>query len=312
MEQPQSRARANPDPSQEFDLPSRVTEADNAEAVDNLPPRLSATQISAWHDCPRRWGYRYDDRYGAGVEPLPMPDRVLVGSAVHQALAEAASRLAVGLPVDHPPGATLAAYRASAAAAGVTGRAALDEAASYVSYGLALLPRLVGSDPQRIVGVERFFIVDPVGVGLPLSGRMDLLLADRPLDGRLRVRVLDWKASRRERTAAELASDVQMSVYALAAAAAVPDAARVSVGVAALGGGEEPVTWLTRDRPVVAEAVADTVARLAARVWRESRSAAMAGAYEARPDPKRCGGCEFRAACVDSAAPTGTPNNGLY
>jgi len=181
---------------------------------------VSVSALRTLDGCPRQWLYRYV----VGCPAEDVSARLVLGSAVHRALALFYTALQSGEepPLDHLIGVAGAAISQSLASGTPVLFGAGEDAEGLVNEARRLLGTFVdqGYRPVRVLGVERPFALElthpetgeVLGFEEKLIGAIDLLAEDA--DGR--AVVVDHKiSSRADATKAERA-DLQMAVYAWA------------------------------------------------------------------------------------------------
>lgn len=235
--------------------------------------RLSFSRVDTYRQCPLRYRYRYVD----GLPERPSP-HLSFGSSIHRALEAFWDRK---LP-DPPPLETLldALYHGWDS----TGFAEVerDEQLRYYRHAREVLTahhHRFADTALAPVAVEQWFRL-PLPDGLEVVGAIDLV---EPT-GAGGLGVVDWKTNRRAKSREEVASSLQLAIYALA--------------VEHLWG--QPPAWVALDfvvpgvRVTVPREHIDTDAAIEA--IREVAAAMRAEAFEPRPSPL-CGWCDYRAEC---------------
>jgi len=182
---------------------------------------ISASAIRTIQECPRDWFYRYVE----GRPPEDVPPRLVLGVAMHEALATFYSAMRDG--EDLPAPEALAVITASsidrAAAAGSPIGFDDDESVETLkeqANGLLVAFMANGYRPQRVLAVEEPFALalsDPdTGEVLPYEervvGAIDLVAEE---DGR--VVIVDHKTAARSDKQKGERADTQMAFYAWAA-----------------------------------------------------------------------------------------------
>ena len=179
---------------------------------DDLPPHTSASQLTTYASCPRRYAYRYVEHR----EPEVRAPGVALGSAVHSAIEwwfeQRAQEHEVGIDD------VLRVLRADLAAA---------TAFDNIRWGDTSTEKL-GEDAARLL---RLFIAERGGLAVKETElRFDLLVVDpetgeqmlRPLIGYFDVElaagnVVELKTAKRAFSAIELRAGLQFSAYRTAA-----------------------------------------------------------------------------------------------
>lgn len=235
--------------------------------------RLSFSRVDTYRQCPLKYRYRYVD----GLPERPSP-HLSFGSSIHRALEAFWDRK---LP-DPPPLQTLldALYDGwdSSGFADVE----RDEQVRYYHHArdvLAAHHHRFADVALTPVAVEQWFRL-PLPDGLEVVGAIDLV---EPTEGG-GLGVVDWKTNRRAKSREEVASSLQLAIYALA--------------VEHLWG--QPPAWVALDfvvpgvRVTVPREAIDTDAAVTA--IREVAAAVRGEAFAPRPSPL-CDWCDFRAEC---------------
>ncbi len=242
-------------------------------AAPATPARLSYTRISRWETCPRSYRLRYmDGREAPGGEAAQL------GKAVHRAIellelqhVRAGRRATIGRE------AAVTAWREASSEHDLVGAAAFAE-------GLELVQRFVDAqgalDPASVLAVERRFEIE-VG-GRAVVGVIDR--ADR-LDEET-VEIIDFKTNRLLFTRDDLATNLQLSLYALAARRLWPWAKGVVLTFWML---RHDVKQRTTRSAEDLEAAAACVQTVAERLAAETE-------YAPRPNPL-CACCDYRRGC---------------
>lgn len=246
---------------------------------DRAPLRLSFSRVDTYRRCPRKYRYAYVD----GLPQPPSP-HLSFGSSVHAALESWWDRK---LP-DPPPLDDL--LQALYDNWDTTGFADLDrdEQLRWYTHARDVLAR----HHERFAGtytppaaVEQWFEI-PLPDDITVVGSIDLVIAtpahgDRASGG---LGIVDWKTNRRAHTRSEVAANLQLAIYALAAEHLW---------------GQQP-EWVALD--FVVPGVRVTVPReeidveAAVTAVRETAAAIRAEEYPLRPSGL-CAWCEFRAEC---------------
>ena len=168
--------------------------------------RLSFSRVDTYERCPLLFRFRYLDK----LPSTPGPD-LSWGSAIHAALEVWWSQK---LP-SPPPIEVL--YRALYEHWEDTGFADMDRERKLVWYRHArdVLTRhheLYAADYRPAIACEQWFELD-LGDGVAVRGSIDHV-ARTPSGG---LGIVDWKTNRRARSRSEVASSLQLAIYALAA-----------------------------------------------------------------------------------------------
>jgi CRISPR/Cas system-associated exonuclease Cas4 (RecB family) len=182
-------------------------------------PYVSVSQIKTWLLCPRR----YELRYIRGIAPAFVPVNLAFGSAFHEALAGYYNEIKVtGVPLRRDL--VLDTFRAAwarAAEGDVSLQADEDDAdpGVMIDKGVSMLHAFYEQAGTPIVeAVEHGFTITlhDVDTGEPLEeqlvGTMDLLIREEG-----RVVVVEHKTAARKYTADQLAFDLQLTAYQIAA-----------------------------------------------------------------------------------------------
>jgi RecB family exonuclease len=191
--------------------PRLVHAAEPLPGMPTPPPRdpairLSFSRVDSYERCPLLFRFRYVDK----LPSTPSPD-LSWGSAIHAALEVWWSQK---LP-SPPPVEVL--YRALYEHWEDTGFADMDRERKLVWYRHArdVLSRhheLYAADYRPAVACEQWFELD-LGDGVAVRGSIDHV-ARTPSGG---LGIVDWKTNRRARSRSEVASSLQLAIYALAA-----------------------------------------------------------------------------------------------
>lgn len=183
---------------------------------------ISASAIRCLQECPRQYWLRYVE----GVPPQDRSARMILGSAIHKALAHFYRCLRDGIP--EPGHEALLGIAASTIAAEAIGDPPLlfdegEDASALVTEASRLLEVFLkdGFRPKRVVAVEEAFLLDlsdPATGELfdfeeRVAGAIDLIAMQD--DGAMVV--VDHKVCGRKDTAKAERPDVQMGLYAWAA-----------------------------------------------------------------------------------------------
>ena len=243
--------------------------------LNDAPPiaALSYTQVDTYLRCPQMYQYRFVFRLPTRPKPQMQFGRIL-----HDALKDALGSIERETPL------TWAMVDSAYIAAWAKERfCAPEQAPSLQDLGRTYLRRAFDAgDLSKPLLLEQPFSlrVD----GLRLTGRIDRV--DRHPDGSYEV--IDYKTGSAKR-AAELQRDLQLGVYALAAREVfrfdplslsyyyLETSERVTV--------EKPQERLEEDRQTIVKVAEGIRAEL----------------FVARPDRKKCGGCDFRQLCPSAA-----------
>ena len=167
--------------------------------------RLSFSRIDALENCPRKFRYSYVDR----LPSVPSP-ALSFGSSVHAVLEWLHEDRTAGVPDDE---ALLAALFERWETEGYAGVPRDDQLADYGRARAALLryrDRLRETGLRPSAGVEAWF-------ELPFEGAVVVGAIDRvEVDDAGALHVIDYKTNRRARTRQQVASSLQLGIYALA------------------------------------------------------------------------------------------------
>ena len=273
------------------DVPARPSMADAP-----LPAYESHSSISAYRECPLRYGYRYVERLPGEVRP----GQYAFGSSVHRAF-EVYVLARIRARADGFGGPEPQLLRATVDAELDASGLAPDEIAEARLRAAPVLAHFFAMDAGRDaepVAVELGF-----GVDVSIPGRSDVVRfvgyldrVDRAPDGT--TEIVDYKTGR-PRDQANVDRDRQLTAYAFAAARGalrdpttgeiLPPASRVGLYFADAG----TLVWTTRDADQLAAFEADlveTVGRIRSRD------------FPARPERWRCDWCECGKTCGESVA----------
>ncbi len=252
---------------------------------DPLPRALSPSRLQDFQSCPRRYQY-------SAVERIPQPATYATtrGRVVHHVLEHLHRRPADERSLDVAHSLLPAALEA-VVDEGVRGdladEANLDERLR-ADASRALDTYATLEDPAAVVheGVELRLEVDLDGT--PLLGILDRL--DREPDGSLAI--IDYKTGSPPSRQFDTQTFANTELYAALCDAALGEMPRVIrlLYVGRAGVLERPVS------PVVVAARADAAAQAWSRITRYH----AAGDFPARPSPRSCRWCPFRARCAAS------------
>lgn len=247
--------------------------ADSAPPPTVRPVRLSYTRISRWETCPLSYRFRYVD----GLEAEPGAAAQL-GKAVHRAIETLElDHLRAGRSAAMERDAVMAAWRAAFSEHGLAG-------ADVFAEGLELVRNFAEEqgelDPATVLAVEE-------GFELEIGGQTVVGVIDRvdKLDDDT-VEVIDFKTNRLLFTRDDLATNLQMSLYAIAAKRLWPWAKGVVLTFWMLRHEVKQRTTRSAEDLEAATAYVGTVAE----------QLAVATEYAARPNPL-CGYCDHRGRC---------------
>ena len=235
---------------------------------------LSYSRLAKWQQCPLAFRFAYVDRL-PGEPATPLRFGRLVHAALERLVADVVAEERAG-PLDEAR--ALEAYRAAWDEEGLAG-------AGLFAEGYALVRAFVRSegvvDHRDVLAVEKEFRL-PVG-RFELLGYLDRV--DRVGDDA--VEVIDYKTNRALFEADELASSLQMSLYALAARALWPWARRVRLTFVML-----------RHGPLRQTTARTRAEREAAVAYAEALGEASERATEHPPKlGPNCAYCDYRRRC---------------
>lgn len=266
-----------------------------------LPEHFSFSSLSLFQQCPRKWAYTYL----MDAEKEFVPAALAFGSALHRGVEALHWAVLSGSPARFED--AWAAYEASwtdecAVTAVLFGadedRAFYDRMARVLleNYCEQHLPGL-----GRILAIEESVRVELPAIGVPVVGRLDLLV-----EGAQELLLVDFKTSQKAFDAAKLRQGaLQLAVYAqalgeLAESLEKPLRGRFVVLRKLLKPRIEVVDLPLDDAQV------ERMAPLAGEIWRLIRAAHSARAFPPLPGWS-CKGCPFQARCQRE---TGAPNLG--
>lgn len=266
-----------------------------------LPEHFSFSSLSLFQQCPRKWAYSYL----MDAEKEFVPAALAFGSALHRGVEALHWAVLSGNPARFED--AWAAYEASWAEEGAVtavrftadeDRAFYDRMARVLleNYCEQHLPRL-----GRILAIEESVRVELPAIGLPLVGRLDLLVEEAQ-----ELVLVDFKTSQKGFDEAKLRQGaLQLAVYAqalgeLAESLEKPLRGRFVVLRKLLKPRIEVVDVPLDDAQV------ERLAPLAGETWRLIRAAHSARAFPPLPGWS-CKGCPFQARCQ---LETGAPNLG--
>jgi len=198
------------------------------ETTTELRP-YSVSSIDRYLRCPRQWALRYRGDPEDQQPRKEAPEHLRKGTALHAGM-ETAFRLAMEATSPPTPGVKMDVYREQAVEAlraswieqGLPRTfGTLDDAIGVLTRALEALPVL---PPEAILGVE-IEMREDTPAGHPFVLYIDV--AFRTGDT---LRIWDWKNSRKLKTPAALAADVQTNTYAHFLLAKHPWATRVLIG----------------------------------------------------------------------------------
>lgn len=255
------------------------------------PLHLSASQLNAYAECPRRWYYERVVKVPQRSDDGPRDS----GKAAHAALEEFFRRHPRADPAFADELVALVEHHASGLrfAADAERRQWIER----LSAVLAAYLREEAARPGAVVDVERKFALD-LGDGVVVNGVIDRV--DELPDGRLRV--VDYKTGRLKSGREYLEEDFQMPVYALAVLETFgkPLAEVEVVGLKELkqlqkGPAVNRVTlaWEDGSKNALTKERLDGVRR---RI-RGTVEAVRAGRFDATPSESACGRCDFAILC---------------
>lgn len=258
--------------------PRLVHAAEPLPGMPTPPPhdpdvRLSFSRVDTYERCPLLFRFRYVDKLPA----TPSPD-LSWGSAIHAALEVWWSQK---LPTP-PPVEVL--YRALYDNWEDAGFADMDRETKLVWYRhardvLARHYERFAADYRPAIACEQWFELD-LGDGVAVRGSIDHVA--RTATGGLGI--VDWKTNRRARSRGEVASSLQLAVYALAARELW---------------GREP-EWVALDFVVPGLRVTVDRAEIdvdgAVERFRAVAAKILNGDFDPRPSPL-CGWCDYRSLC---------------
>ena len=209
---------------------------------------LSYTRLKKFEDCPKAFELHYVRK-----EPSEPNGNVLFGGLIHQVLEDYfRSRWEAGYrgPIDPEDLRRILKERWQ--------RSGLSSVEQF-EEGTAILRDFAEKhgefDHERILGVETEFEI-PVGP-FTVKGYIDRI--DRLEDGG--VEVVDYKTNRMIFSEEEVAHDLQLSIYALAARELFPDAAHVRLSFHLLRHGFKMTTTRSEEQLAVARGYVETLGR---------------------------------------------------
>jgi putative RecB family exonuclease len=238
--------------------------------------RLSFTRIDTYENCPRKFRYQYVD----SLPTRPAP-QLSFGSSIHAVLEWLYDRKHPELPSLDETLATLFEKWDT------SGYAEVPREEQYAAYNhardvIARFHARVAEAGFRLPAATEAWFELPFDDDVVVVGAIDRI--DAHTDGSLHV--IDYKTNRRAKSQKQVASSLQLAIYALATRALLGhDPATVALDFVVPG----VVVEVGRDR-LDLDAVADRVAAVAARVRARADD----------PTPNRlCDWCDFRSICPE-------------
>ncbi|HTR47467.1 MAG TPA: UvrD-helicase domain-containing protein [Verrucomicrobiae bacterium] len=235
------------------------------------PLQLSATAVETYESCPMKYQFQYLWNIRGGPSAQLQFGQIM-HTTIREFVAEARKRKRV--PLEE----LLAIYDREWSSAGFPDEYQEEEYRKAGREQLEAFHRRFTADPPDVLFQEKAFEL-PLEHGIVMTGRIDQV---NRLDGR-RVEIVDYKTGK-VRDAKKAESDMQLSVYALAARE-VLDLAPERLVLHYLVSDEDVAT--TRDAKALKKAE-ETIAAVADRI--------RAGDFPAKPG-FLCGYCDFKPLC---------------
>lgn len=244
----------------------------------DLPLHTSASQLSCYTMCPRKYRYRYVEQR----EPETKSTALVLGAAFHSAIEWYFNERRAGR--ESTPAGVMDTFEADLRA-GLADRAvdADDEARSaLLSQGRGMLDVFLEECGELdVVQTEYRFEWQPEDGGRPFLGFFDLVLGDGT--------IVELKTTARRYSDLDLETNLQFASYRWAAR---------QLGAKGLRVIAVTKTKVPKLQDVELQPAAESETRWFRAAVTEVERATEAGVFPPSPSP-RCSGCEYRRACRD-------------